>query len=131
MSTRTVTALAEDCRGREYFEEFPSIAQHIRDRRPDLTPDMVADVASFWGTVKDCVYRQTESTVPAGDRLTLRTRVRRRQEQLDQTRSASTDEVAVIARSSEVGREAVARGLRALLVRLERRGPVSIPGKTR
>jgi hypothetical protein len=108
---------------------YPSIAQNIRNRRPDLEPTAVEDLATFWGHVKEGVYRHTSSTVPAGDPLTRRTRVCRRQQQLDQTRPASTDEVAIIARSSEVGREAVARGLRALLVRLEsvRRGPAAIP----
>ena len=117
---------------RENFSEHssaPVVAQNLRDRRPDLSEDVVGLVAEFLATIKDGVNRRTEQTVPPCEPLARQSRVRHRQAQLDGTEKLPVEEVGVIAGSCEVGREAVARAARALAVRLERRGPQSIPGK--
>ncbi len=130
MSTaRTVLADAVANPAREHFGQ-PVVAQNLRDRRPDLPENVVDLVAEFLTTIKSEVHRKTEQTIGPCDPLVLRSRVRTRQAQLDATKPLPAEEVGVIACSGEVGREAVARGLRALLVRLEgRRGPQAIGGK--
>ena len=131
MSTaRTLLASSTDDQEREQFAKC-QVARNIRERRPDLGEDVVRDLATFFGTLKEGVYRKTAEIVPpGGDPISRQTRVRRVQEQLAQTRVPSTDEVGKIGRSSEIGRGALARALRAYAARLEvRRGPMSIPGK--
>ncbi len=118
-----------DVEGQEY-SAFPSIASNIRKRNPDLRPEEVEDMATFWGTLKDGLYRKTGETVPSGDPVTRVTRERRHHEKLDQTRPAPMKLAVKIARRSPVGHAATTRALHALLGRLEgRRGPQSLPRK--
>ncbi len=129
--SRNVLAAPVALEGRESFAE-PVVEQNLRDRRPDLSEDVVGLVSEFLSTIKDGVHRRTAETVGPCNPLVRMSRVRSRQAQLDATKPLPAEEVGVIALSGEVGREAVARGLRALLVRLEsRRGPQSLPRKVR